>query len=76
MPVRQVMSRHPAQVAPGTTSAKPPSAWPVSSRSAGCRWWRGEVVGMVSLGDLAKCGRYEMEISRALTDISENIRRP
>ena len=36
----------------------------------------GKVVGMVSLGDLAKCGRYEMEISRALTDISENIRRP
>ena len=28
VPVRQVMSRHPAQVAPGTTSAKPPSAWP------------------------------------------------
>ena len=36
----------------------------------------GKVVGMVSLGDLAKCGRYEMEISRALTDISENIRQP
>ena len=36
----------------------------------------GKVVGMVSLGDLAKCGRYEMGISRALTDISENIRQP
>ena len=37
---------------------------------------KDRVVGVVSLGDLAKCGRYEMEISRALTDISENIRQP
>ena len=37
---------------------------------------KGKVVGMVSLGDLAKCGRYEMEVSKALTDISENIRQP
>lgn len=36
----------------------------------------GKVVGLLSLGDLAKCGRYEMEISKALTDISANIRRP
>ena len=37
---------------------------------------RGKVVGMLSLGDLAKCGRYEMEVSRALTEISENVRQP
>ena len=37
---------------------------------------QGKVVGMLSLGDLAKCGRWEMEISRALTDISETIRHP
>ena len=36
----------------------------------------GRVVGMVSLGDLARCGKYEMEISRALTEISGNVRRP
>ena len=36
----------------------------------------GKVVGIVSLGDLARCGKYEMEISKALTDISDNIRRP
>ena len=36
----------------------------------------GRVVGLLSLGDLARCGKYEMEISKALTDISDNIRRP
>lgn len=36
---------------------------------------RGRVVGMLSLGDLAKCGRYEMEVSKALTEISENVKR-
>lgn len=35
----------------------------------------GRVIGMVSLGDLAKCGRCEMEVSRALTEISETVRR-
>lgn len=76
VPVRQVMSRHPAQVAPGDDVRQ------AAQRMARQQVRRlpvvegGKVVGMVSLGDLAKCGRYEMEISRALTDISENIRRP
>ena len=35
----------------------------------------GKVVGIVSLGDLAQCGRYEMEISRALTDISAVVQK-
>ena len=35
----------------------------------------GKVVGIVSLGDLAQCGRYEMEISRALTDISSVVQK-
>lgn len=33
------------------------------------------VVGMVSLGDLARCRRYEMETAKALCDISGNIAR-
>lgn len=33
------------------------------------------VVGMVSLGDLARCRRYEMETAKALCDISGNITR-
>ena len=35
----------------------------------------GKVVGMVSLGDLAKCGACEMEAGEALSEISENIQR-
>jgi len=33
----------------------------------------GKVVGMLSLGDLAKCHRFDMEAAQALSEISENI---
>lgn len=33
----------------------------------------GQVVGMVSLGDLARSRRYEMEAAKALSEISENV---
>lgn len=36
----------------------------------------GKVVGMLSLGDLAKCSACDMEASRALGEISENVLRP
>ena len=36
----------------------------------------GVLVGTVSLGDLAKSGACEMEVSRALTDISSQVRDP
>ncbi|MBP1758258.1 MAG: hypothetical protein H6Q61_507 [Firmicutes bacterium] len=36
----------------------------------------GKVVGMLSLGDLASCHKCDMEASRALSEISENIRKP
>jgi CBS domain-containing protein len=35
-----------------------------------------QVVGMVSLGDLARCGRCEMEVSAALTELSGYLRQP
>ena len=35
----------------------------------------GKLVGMLSLGDLARCGKAEMEVSRALLDISGNVKR-
>lgn len=34
---------------------------------------QGKVVGMVSLGDLAKCPSFDMEAAQALSEISENI---
>lgn len=73
--VGEIMTRYPAAVNPQDDvrqaaqlmSAKQIRRLPVVEQ--------GQVVGMVSLGDLAKCGRYEMEVSRALVDISENVRR-
>ena len=35
----------------------------------------GILVGTVSLGDLARCGACEMEVSRALAGISSRVRR-
>ena len=35
----------------------------------------GKVVGMVSLGDLSKNQNYNMEASKALSEISENIKK-
>ena len=76
LPVRAIMSRRPAALAPADDprqavrlmSGQQVRRLPVVDQ--------GKVVGMLSLGDLAKCGRWEMEISRALTDISETIRHP
>ena len=33
----------------------------------------GKLVGIVSIGDLAKCGKFEIEASKALSEISSNI---
>ncbi|HIY05861.1 MAG TPA: CBS domain-containing protein [Candidatus Evtepia faecigallinarum] len=74
VPVSAIMSRRPAAVAP---DADPRQAAQLMSGQQVRRLPvvdSGKVVGMLSLGDLAKCGHWEMEISRALTDISENIR--
>lgn len=35
----------------------------------------GKVVGMLSLGDMAKTYTYDMEASKALSDISANVRK-
>lgn len=35
----------------------------------------GKLIGMVSLGDVAKAPNYSMEAAKALTEISVNIRR-
>ena len=34
---------------------------------------KGRVVGILTLSDLARCGRYDMEAARALSEISENV---
>ena len=68
VPVKEIMSRRLAAVAPARLMARRQiRRLPVVAE--------GKVVGMVSLGDLAQCGRYEMEISRALTDISSVVQK-
>ena len=75
VPVKEIMSRRLAAVAPEDDVRQ-------AARLMARRQIRrlpvvadGNVVGMVSLGDLAQCGRYEMEISRALTDISSVVQK-
>ena len=34
----------------------------------------GKVVGMVSLGDLAQCRQFDMEASKALCEISDQVK--
>ena len=35
----------------------------------------GKVVGMVSLGDLAKCRQFDMEAGKALSEISDPVKK-
>jgi CBS domain-containing protein len=76
LPVSRIMSRSPAFVGPED-----------DVRQAAHQMARHQVrrlpvvegdhvVGMVSLGDLARCGRCEMEVSAALTELSGYLRQP
>lgn len=72
-PVRDIMTRSCVTVSPNADcreaarlmSAQQVRRLPVVEE--------GKVVGMLSLGDLAKCHRFDMEAAQALSEISENI---
>ena len=72
-PVRDIMSRSPATLAPSqdvhaaalAMAAHQVRRMPVVENS--------KLVGILSLGDLAKSHRYDMEAAQALSEISENI---
>ena len=74
-PVRDIMSRAPATLSPSqdvhaaalAMAAHQVRRLPVVENS--------RLVGIVSLGDLAKSHRYDMEAAQALSEISENILR-
>lgn len=72
-PVRDIMTRGCASISPNADCRE-------ASRLMSQRQVRrlpvvdgGKVVGMLSLGDLAKCGQFTMEAADALSEISENI---
>ena len=71
--VRDIMTRNCATVAPGDDCR-------AATRLMAAQQVRrlpvvegGKVVGMISLGDLAKSRRFDMEAAQALSEISENI---
>ena len=74
-PVRDIMTRECATVSPGDDCRE-------ATRLMAAQQVRrlpvvedGRVVGVVSLGDLARSQRYDMEASKALSEISDNVRR-
>ena len=72
-PVRDIMSRACAYTSPdmdclqagGLMAQQQVRRLPVVEK--------GRVVGILTLSDLARCGRYDMEAARALSEISENV---
>ena len=72
-PVRDIMSRGCATVSPGADcreatrlmSAHQVRRLPVVEE--------GKLVGVISLSDLARSGRFDLEAAQALCEISENI---
>ena len=73
VPVADIMSRNPETVAQPTTprcrrqNGRPPGSPP--ARGGG-----GKLVGMLSLGDLARNRKLDMEAAAALSEISTNVK--
>ena len=72
-PVRDIMTRNCVSVSPDDDPRE-------ATRLMAARQVRrlpvtesGKVVGMVSLGDLATCHAFDMETSKALSEISERV---
>lgn len=72
-PVRDIMSRGCAFAAPDMDCAR---AGLIMAENQVRRLpvvEDGRVVGILTLSDLARCGRYDMEAARTLCEISENV---
>ena len=74
-PVKEIMTKSVVSVGPGDDAR-------VATRVMAAEQVRrlpvlsdGKVVGMVSLGDLAKTRTYDMEASKALSEISTNVKK-
>ena len=75
VPVRSVMTRNPSSLFPEDDIRQAAQLMSLHQVRRLPVTDQGKLVGMLSLGDLARCGKAEMEVSRALTDISENVKR-
>lgn len=76
VPVKQIMTRHPKALSPGDDVRQAAQVMAIQQVRRLPVVEAGRLVGLVSLGDLAQCGKYEMEVSKALADISEQVKRP
>ena len=75
-PVRDIMTRSCVSVAPGDDCRE---ATRLMARHQVRRLpvvEGGKLVGVISLSDLARSGRFDMEAAQALSEISENITGP
>ncbi len=55
------------------TAGRPPGSCPPSRSVGFLLLKKGKLVGVISLADLARSHRFDMEASQALCEISENI---
>ena len=75
VPVRDIMSRNCAVVSPDDDAREAARMMAAGQVRRLPVMESGRVVGMVSLGDLALSQQYQMETSKALSEISEHVHR-
>ncbi|MBC5736753.1 MULTISPECIES: CBS domain-containing protein [Oscillospiraceae] len=75
VPVRDIMSRNCAVVSPNDDAREASRMMAAAQVRRLPVTEEGKVVGMVSLGDLAVSQAYDMEASKALADISDNVKK-
>ena len=73
--VRDIMSRNCAVVSPNDDAREASRMMAAAQVRRLPVTEEGKVVGMVSLGDLAVSQAYDMEASKALADISDNVKK-
>ena len=72
-PVRDIMTRGCATVSPGDDCREATRLMALHQVRRLPVVEGGKLVGMISLSDLARSGRFDMEAAQALSEISENI---
>ncbi len=72
-PVRDIMTRNCAAVAPGDDCRKATQLMSAHQVRRLPVVENGKLVGMISLSDVARSGRFDLEAAQALCEISENI---
>lgn len=73
--VREIMSRNCAVVSPNDDAREASRMMAAAQVRRLPVTEEGRVVGMIALGDLAVSQDYDMEASKALSDISDNIKK-